>query len=332
VTWVRRALTVLALAFGTATVAFGLQEVLPADPARLVAGPQARPSDVERVRRELALERPLVARWARYVARLVHVPSGPPEAHDACLPLGPVHVDLGRSYQHRRPVAAMLVERVPLSLALALTALSVQAGLGTAVGLFAAHSARQPRVRGIDRGLVAAAVALSAVPTYLSALLLQFVFAHRLRLFPIDGEGEGVLGRARALLLPALALGLYGVASYVRLVRDHALVLLASDHVRTARAKGASEPAVMVRHVLRNALAPLVTLLALDLGALVTGAVVVETVFRWPGVGALLVAAAFERDTPVVTGTVLVTAFVVIAANASADALRALLDPRDLGE
>jgi peptide/nickel transport system permease protein len=167
-----------------------------------------------------------------------------------------------------------------------------------------------------------------SAPTFLIGLGLQYVFAYRLRWLPFDGYGHGASERLTAVLLPALTLGLFGAAYYTRLVRDEVLGQLGQEYARTALAKGASRLRMLVVHVLRNTMLPLVTVVGLDLGALVGGAIVTEKLFRWPGLGQLSVDAVVERDGPVILGTVLVASSAVILANLLVDLSYALLDPR----
>jgi peptide/nickel transport system permease protein len=294
----------------------------------MVAGPQARPAEIARIREQLGLERPVAARYAIFLTRLVHLGHGVEEkdpAHATCAVIGPLHLDLGRSYVQRRPVVTILAERLPRSAALAAAAVLVQMLLGVVLGLFAAARRRT----AWDAATIAATLVGASVPTFLTGLLLQFVLAYRLRLLPLDvGYGKTVGEQAIALVLPALTLGLFGAAFATRLVRDEVTAALAQDHARTARAKGASRLGVLVRHGLRNALAPIVTVAGLDFGALVGGAIVVETLFRWPGLGMASVGAVLDRDGPLVMGTVLVTSAAVVVANLLVDATYAWLDAR----
>jgi peptide/nickel transport system permease protein len=165
----------------------------------------------------------------------------------------------------------------------------------------------------------------------LIGLALQFVLAHRLRLLPLDGFGDTAAEHVVCIILPALTLGIYGAAYYTRVVRDELIGAVKLDHVRTARAKGLPMWRVWIRHALRNALVPLVTLIGLDLGALVGGAIVTETLFRWPGLGALTVSALLDRDAPVIMGTVIVSSAAIVLANLVVDVSYAILDPRVRG-
>jgi peptide/nickel transport system permease protein len=308
-------------------MAFVINNVIPSDPARMVAGPQARPADVQRIRLQLGLDQPLLVQYGAFLRRLVHLggaQGGDGKTHATCAALGPVHFDLGRSYQQRRGVLVILGERLPRTLMLAAGALMVQLVVGVSLGVFAA------RKRGTlwDSAAVSLALLGISAPTFILGLALQFVLARKLRLLPIDGFGSTPAEHLASLVLPSLTLGMFGAAYYARLVRDELIDVLAADHVRTARAKGAPEWQVVLRHGLRNALVPLVTMLGLDLAALVGGAIVTETLFRWPGLGSLSVTALLDRDGPLVLGTVLVTAIAVVVTNAAVDVAYALLDPR----
>jgi peptide/nickel transport system permease protein len=332
--WVRRAGWGVFVVWAAVSLAFAVDTLVAGDPARLVAGAQARPADVQRIRVQLGLDRPPLVQYAGFWKRLVHV--GPRAVdrkadpdHANCLVLVPlgraaVHVDLGRSYQLQQPVGDLVATALPRTFALALAGLVLQLLFGVTLGV-AAGARRGTRV---DRVLVGASLVGVSVPTFLIALALQLVFARQLRWLPIDGFGKTLAEQARSLVLPALTLGLFGAAYYARLVRDEMATLLAQDWIRTARAKGASPVRVLLRHALRAALVPLVTSAGLDFGALMGGAAVTETVFRWPGMGRLAVSAALNRDGPIVVACVIVSAVVVTACSLGVDALQARLDPR----
>ncbi len=327
-TLARRLAHGLVVLFATVTLAFFLNEVVPSDPARMVAGAQARAEDVEKVRRELGTNKPLAQRYARFLRRLVHVAStkAAPD-HATCAALGPLHLDLGKSYQKRRPVVDILAERAPRTIALAFTAVLVQALLGTALGLFAAKHRRTLK----DRVTVGSSLVATSAPTFMTGLLLQLFFAKILGVLPLDGFGASFSDHVASIVLPSLTLGLYGAALYTRISRDEMVTELGRDYVRTAKAKGAGPTAVM-RHAFRNVLVPLVTLVGLDLGALVSGAAVTETLFRWPGLGSLAVEALLDRDGPVLMGTVLVTCLGVVLSSIFVDLSVHWLDPRARNE
>jgi peptide/nickel transport system permease protein len=220
--------------------------------------------------------------------------------HATCavlLPLGTsaVHVDLGKSFQLRQPVVDVVATRLPRTIALAVAGVFVQLLLGVPMGVAAALRRGSP----FDRLLVGVSLLGVSAPTFLTALLLQYLLAYELRWLPLDGFGATLGDHARCLVLPALTLGIYGAAYYTRLVRDEMSVLLKQDWIRTATAKGLPPSRVVLRHALRNALLPVVTAAGLDFGALMGGAVVTESVFRWPGLGDLSVKATLNRDGPV---------------------------------
>ncbi len=330
----RRALEKLAWAFfviwAVVSLTFLVNNVLPSDPARMVAGPQARPADVARIRDQLGLGRPLIVQYGAFMKRLAHVaPSSATKdpAHATCATLGFVHIDLGKSYQQRRAVVDILAERLPRTVFLALVAVLLQALLGIGSGVLAARY----HARTLDRVVVASSLVGVSAPTFIVGLALQYVLARRLHLLPIDGFGHTVREHLVGVCLPALTLGLFGAAYYTRIVRDDMIGILGQDFIRTARAKGASEPAVVLRHALRSALLPIVTMLGLDLGALMGGAIVTETLFRWPGIGALSVTALLDRDGPVIVGTVIVTSTAIVLANVVVDLLYGVLDARTRG-
>jgi peptide/nickel transport system permease protein len=215
-------------------------------------------------------------------------------------------------------------ERLPRTLLLALSAVFVQLAFGVATGVLAAVK----RNTFVDHAAVGVTLLGISAPTFVIGIVLQYFLAHRLRLLPLDGYGASAGEHAASVILPALTLGTFGAAYYTRLVRDEMIGLLKQDHVRTARAKGLGQTAVVVRHALRNALVPLVTVLGLDLGALVGGAIVTETLFRWPGLGALSVNALLDRDGPLIVGMVIVTSCAVVLSNVFVDLCYAALDPR----
>ena len=318
------------------SITFVVQTVLPGDPAQMVAGAQARPADVARIRARLGLDRSLPEQYVRFWTRLVHV--GPLDAraapdHTSCAVIAPLrggrslHLDFGKSFQMSQPVVDVLVARMPRTFALALVAMAIQLLFGVGTGVVAAVK----RDSWLDRVLVSASLLGLSVPTFLIALGLQLLFARTLRWLPLDGFGSDLAEHARSMVLPALTLGIYGAAYYTRLVRDEMIVLMRSDWVRTARAKGLPEWRIVVTHALRNAMVPVVTAAGLDLGALMGGAIVTETVFRWPGLGELSVKAMLNRDGPVIGACVIVTSVAIVGANVLVDFAYARLDPRVTG-
>lgn len=327
---VRRLAWTLALVFGVTTISFVVSDLLPGDPARMIVGPQASARDIAHAREVYALDQPLPARFVRYWTHLLHtgdvvVDRKRDKEHKACASLGlGVHVDLGYSFYYRKPVVDLLEARIPRSFELATAAMLIQLVLGAAIGAFAATR------RGTRWDEAAIGVTLLGVsaPTFLLGLLLQYVLAYRLRVLPYDGYGATASEHLASIVLPALTLGIFGTALYARMVRDELATILRQDYIRTARAKGASGARVLVVHALRNALVPLATLVALDFGTMVGGAIVTETLFRWPGIGQLAVEGLLNREGPIVVGCVLFTSSAVALATWTLDLATALLDPR----
>lgn len=321
----RRLLWSLFTIWAVVTATFFIYNVLPEDPARVIAGPQARPADVARIRTQLGLDRPVHVRYARYMTGLVSFGKPPPDAKDdSAWTVGPMRIDLGVSYLKRKPVTKLLQKALPPTLLVGFLALCIEVVIGAIGGVVAAMKRHGP----LDYGTIALTLVGISAPTFLTGLLLQHFLARELKLFPLDGYGQTSAEQLRSAFLPALTLGLYGAAYYTRLVRDEMITLLKEDYIRTARAKGQSEWVVVVRHALRNALMPLVTVIGLSMGGLVGGAIVTEKIFRWPGIGSLSVDAIVERDGPVIMGVVILFSTVVVAANFLVDLSYAVLDPR----
>lgn len=326
----RRVVWGFVLVFGILTLTWGLTALLPGDPVSAAMGPQAAPAEVERVRRLYGLDEPVLVRYGRFLARVVHLGPDLPEAkkgeHGSCAGILPgVHVDLGYSYTYRRPVTDLIEKKLPASLELAIAGSLVQALLGLLLGGVAALR----RGSRLDHAVVGTAVAFGAAPTFVVGLVLQYALAHRAGAFPVDGGyTESGLAHLRAIALPALTLGLYGAALLVRLVRSELGDALAQPSVLAVRARGASRLRAGLVHALRNASAPIVQLTVLELGALVGGAVVTERLFRWPGLGEMAVVAVQNRDAQAIVGVTLVASTAIVAATVVADVLGLLLDPR----
>lgn len=350
----KRAGWALFVVWATMTLAFVVNHALPADPARMIAGPQARAADVRKIRKRLCLNRPLYVQYTVFLTHLIHVgpparepgaPKPPPEAppcadgdktdeddkiteeeqHASCASIvGRLHVDLGKSYTQRRPVVVILWERLPRTIFLAIAAALVQMGIGVTAGVFAASRWKT----ATDRITVSISLLGVSAPTFITGLFLQWLFGFRLRLLPLDGFGQTIGEHIASVILPALTLGIFGAAYYTRMVRDEMRAQLGQDYVRTASAKGLSRSSVLFRHALRNALLPIVTILGLEVGTLVGGAIVTESIFRWPGLGSLSVTAMIERDGPVIMGCVIVTSLAVAFATVAVDLAYTLLDPR----
>ncbi len=296
----RRILRAATTLLGTTLIIFVLVRVVPADPAVSIAGPKADPETLAAIRKDLGLDDPLAVQYGRYVGALARG-------------------DLGRSYMTGRRVADVIAERVPATALLAGTSLAVGFLLGLAVGI--ATAAR--RGSAIDVAVLIGTLVGLSIPTFWLGNLLIYEFSYRLRLLPLGGYGT-----VRHLVLPALTLAILEFFFYARFVHTSISGTLASDYIRTALAKGAPPMRVYFVHALRNALIPIVTLLGLDVAALMSGVVLTETVFNWPGLGRLAVQAVFNLDIPLVAGTVLFSAVLVLAANLAVDLLYGVIDPR----
>ncbi|MFT3802005.1 MAG: glutathione ABC transporter permease GsiC [Burkholderiaceae bacterium] len=282
-----------------AVLVFGFVHLLPGDPARLAAGTDADPQTVELVRRELGLDRPLPVQFAHYAARIVQG-------------------DLGTSLRSRRPVATELAERFGPTLWLTVAAMGWSVLFGLLVGIVSAVW----RNRWPDRLGMTLAVSGISFPAFALGMVLMQIFSVRLGWLPTVGADTW-----RHYVLPSLTLGAGVAAVMARFTRSSFIDILKEDYVRTARAKGVAEPAVIVKHGLRNALIPIVTMMGLQFGFLLGGSIVVEKVFNWPGMGSLLVDAVEMRDYPVIQGAVLLFSLEFILINLVVDVLYGLINP-----
>jgi peptide/nickel transport system permease protein len=278
---------------------------IPAEPARVLLGPHATAEAIERVRAEYCLDASVIEQYGCYVGRVV---SG----------------DLGESFRTHRPVSSVIGERMWPTVQLTLAALLLQLALGIPLGLWAAAR----RGRWPDRVTSVVGLVGQSAPTFFIGTLLLYVFAYGLGWFPLGGYGDGVLGRLHHLVLPAFTLATLGIAYYARLVRSEVGEQLDAEYIRTARAKGLGERRVIAGHALRNIAAPLTMLIGLDVGVMLGGAVVTESIFAWPGLGREVLQAVLEVDIPLILGVVLVSAFAIALANLLADLIAAKLDPR----
>ena len=296
----RRALAAIPTLWGVATVVFFMARLLPGDPARVIAGLLASPQDVERIRHEMGLDQPI---WVQYLDFLGSL----------------IHLNLGISAHTNAPVLDEIGSRLPYTIELAVVALAIAVTAGILAGIAAAMRRNTP----LDLLISGLSVFGVSMPVYWLGLMMIILFAIELRVFPAAGADE-----TTSIVMPALTLALFSVGLIARMTRSSMLEVLDQDYIRTARAKGVSPRAVVFQHALRNALLPIMTVIGLQFGALLGGAVVTETVFAWPGVGRLLVDSIFFRDYPVVQGLVLMfgTTFVVI--NLVTDVLYAYVDPR----
>jgi ABC-type dipeptide/oligopeptide/nickel transport system permease component len=296
----RRCALALPLLLGVATLVFSLIHLIPGDPVEVMLGPGAGAGDVAGLRHRLGLDRPLPAQYADFLGGLLRG-------------------DLGESLHYHDPVAGLILERYPATLALALASLALALLFALPAGIAAAL---RPG-RTADRLSRAAAILALSMPSFWLGPLLIMIFSIRLDLLPVSG-----MDSATAVILPAATLAAATGSLLARLVRSTLAEEIGAPYVRACLSRGCSRIGVILRHALRNALPPVITVVALQTGSLLTGAILTETVFAWPGLGRLLVQAIAYRDYPLVQGCVLTIAVTYVAVNLGADLLHGLLEPR----
>ena len=289
----------LIAAFGVVTLVFFIQR-LTGDPTALMLPETATQADIEAMRATLGLDRPL---WAQYVGFLGDMAS----------------FDLGRSFVQNASVWEIISSRIPRTLQLAAGALGVALLIGLPLGLLMALTTG----RTISRWIMGLVLACQSMPTFWSGIMMILVFGVWLRWLPSSGTGTFA-----HLVMPSIALGLLSLATYARITRSAVVDELSKDYVRSARARGVGPGRLVRKHLMRNSLIPIISITALEISQLLAGAVIVETVFAWPGLGLLTVQSIAARDFVVVQAVVLMGAFVTIAANLAADILYSIVDPR----
>ncbi len=285
---------------GVTMITFALAFLVPADPVRMIAGRNATPTVVENIRHQLGLDRPIPVQYASYLTRLAQG-------------------DLGRSYMQRTEVSALIASRLPATLLLMAGAIFFELLIGLSAGIWAATR----RGRLSDKAVMVASFVGVSAPHFLVGLLLLYVFANRLGLFPLGGYGT-----FSHMVLPALTLGIAGGGWYGRVMRSSMVDVLRQDYIRTARAKGLKERKVVLVHALRNAILPIVAMIGLDIGIFMSGAVVVESVYGWPGIGQLAWQAIQVIDIPIIMGVTLTAAVAIVIGNFLADLVTPFIDPR----
>ena len=295
-----RILLLLPTLFGVLVVTFLLLYVAPGDPVQAMVGERADSATIARLRAELRLDDPVPVQFGRYVGRVVRG-------------------DLGRSYITNRPIISDLMQRFPATLKLAGAAMLFATLLGISIGVLGAWKSGS----WADRLFALLAYTGVSFPVYWVGLLLILVFAVTLRWLPASGYGGLAF-----LVLPAVTLGMRSVAFLARMTRAAMQEILRSDFIRTARAKGLGELPVVLSHGLRNALLPVVTVIGLDFGSYLTGSILTETIFSWPGVGRYVLTAIEKRDLPAVQGSILFLSFVFVLVNLITDLVYAKVDPR----
>jgi ABC-type dipeptide/oligopeptide/nickel transport system permease component len=306
----RRLLLALPVLFGVSLLVFAVLHLAPGDPASIMLGAQATREDVERLRRDLGLDRALPVQYVRWIA---HVLRG----------------DLGRSIPLGREVLPEVLLRFRATLVLTIGALVIAVVIGVPAGILSATR----QYTWLDKLGMGVAVTGVSLPVFWTGIMLIIVFALSLRWFPSAGMispygSVGFLDLLWHLVLPAVTLGTASAAALARLTRSSVLEIIRQDYVRSARAKGLGERAVVGRHVLGNAVNPIITVLGLQVGYLLGGAILTETVFSWPGLGSMMVRAIQARDYPLVQGGVLLIATTFVLVNLVVDLLYAVFDPR----
>ena len=282
------------------TMVFLLVHIVPGDPVQQMLGEGARAEDIQQLRHTLGLDLPVSVQYGRYIK-------------------GVLHGDLGESFRFQQPVAQVVLSHYPATLELAIVGLLVCAAIGIPGGLLAAER----RGTATDHAVGVFTLLGLSIPNFALGPVLILVFSVILGWLPVSGRG----GIAH-LVLPAITLGAAIAAILTRMVRTSAIEELSSDYVRTARAKGLSEPAVLFRHAFRNALIPILTVLGLQFGTLLAGAIITETIFAWPGIGRLTVQAIQARDYPLLQGCILLIAVSYVGVNFLTDLACAVADPR----
>ncbi|MDO8794829.1 MAG: ABC transporter permease [Vicinamibacterales bacterium] len=296
----RRLLLTVPVLIGVLTLVFALIHLIPGDPVQAMLGETAAPSDVEALRHRLGLDAPLASQYGRFMA-------------------GVARGDLGRSLRTGQPVVASIAERMPATAELSIAAVVIAVLLAIPLGVMAAVK----RGTWVDHAAMGAALAGVSIPGFWLGPLLALVFSVQFGWFPVSGRGTW-----GHLVLPAVSLGAALAAVLARMTRATLLEELSQPYVQAVRAKGASPFRTIVRHALRNSLIPVVTLLGLQFGAVLTGTVVTETVFAWPGIGRLLVQSIGFRDYPMVQGCILFIALTYVTVNLLTDLAYGALDPR----
>lgn len=296
----KRVVQSVLILFGVSIVTFALLYILPADPVRQIAGRSATAETVANIRAQLGLDQPFIVQYGRYLGNLLHG-------------------DLGRSYLQRTEVTSLILSRLPATLLLMVGAIFCELAMGLTMGLIAALK----RGTGTDQGLMVVSFVGVSAPQFVVGLLLLYVFAVRLGWFPIGGYGTFA-----HMVLPSVTLGILGAGWYSRMMRSSMIDVLRQDFIRTARAKGLKRTTILFRHALPNAILPVVAMVGIDIGLFMSGIVVVESVYGWPGIGQLAWQAIQRVDIPIIMGVTLVSAVAIVLGNLLADLVAPFIDPR----
>jgi peptide/nickel transport system permease protein len=296
----RRLIQSVFILLGVSLITFLLLFIVPADPARQIAGRTATPEQVQMVRQQLGLDLPFHQQYLRYLGNLVQG-------------------DLGRSYLQKSQVSELVASRLPATLLLMAGAIFCELLIGLSMGLFAAVR----RNSRLDRTLMILSFIGVSAPQFVVAILLLYVFGFYLGWVPLGGYG-----RFSQLILPSLTLGILGAGWYSRMMRSSMIEVLRQDFIRTARAKGLQPAAIIAVHALPNAILPIIAMIGIDVGYFMSGIVVVESVFGWPGIGQLAWQAIQRVDIPIIMGVTLISAVAIVIGNLVADLVAPLIDPR----
>lgn len=304
----RRVLVTIPVMAIVALFVFSLLYIAPGDPAAVIAGDQASPADVERIRQSLGLDRPFLVQFGSWLWRILHL-------------------DLGTSIFTNLPVTSMIAQRIEPTLSLMVLTLVLTVLVAVPLGVVAAWKAGS----FIDRAIMAFAVSAFSLPVFVVGYILAYVFALELEWVPVQGYtpiSDGFWPWFQNLILPAIALGCVYIALIARITRASMLEVLQQDYIRTARAKGMGQGNILFVHALKNAAVPIVTVIGIGIALLIGGAVVTESVFAIPGVGRLTVDAILRRDYPIIQGVILIFSAVYVLINLAVDLSYVLFDPR----
>lgn len=285
---------------GVVLVIFVMLRIVPGNPVTTMMGEHVNPAVIEKISREMGLDQPLYVQFFKYIANALRG-------------------DFGTSYRLNRNVTQIILDSFPNTVKLSLMAAVVAWFIGIVAGIIAAI--RQNRI--LDRLFMGCALMGVSMPVFMTALVLQYLFAFKLKWFPVSGFDS-----LRAMILPAIVLGWNSAGSIARMTRSNLVEIMQNDFIRTARAKGLREHGVIIGHALKNAMLPVVTMMALQISSMLSGAVLTESVFGVPGIGRLAVNAIETRDMPLLQGTVIFTTVLIILGNLVADLLYNVLDPR----
>ena len=305
---VKRLFGMVVVVFLVLTIAFIIVRLAPGDPAALMLGPDATPADAAALRARLGLDQPIII---QYLAFIVHAAQG----------------DLGQSIFFHRPVLEVLAGRAEPTVFLTLFSLAIALIVATPIGIYAAYR----RGSWLDQSAISVAMLAASIPSFWTGLMLQRYLATDLGWFPASGFGgpnASFWQRMGYLILPSIVLGIVNSALILRFTRASMLDILGEDYIRTARSKGMSEARVVLRHALKNAAIPIITVIGLTFALLISGAVVTERVFNIPGMGNLVVSAVLRRDYPIIQGALIVVATLYVLINLATDLIYLIVDKR----